>query len=425
MQRATEPIADALHLCVGCRDIERTAPAYRHPPCIPARILPCRYDCAHDVSRLEALDAPGSFGTSARKAPLVHATHLPRAMAHGCDEQGRDSLDTELLRCALAHARGIRPVRLGKAELHAVVLGQPSTAALDRQSERLEPLVEHPARGVHGGSVPKWGFRLGENAGKTDGVALEEHADILHPLFPVARLTGETYVADAICAAPGTTHKVFDLQGHVFGIAVSTPAPPLFQEVLAYLISCQFALLILDACYLGMVHELRIELDQLHADLGDRAHAHQPPCPGERRGHPALKRRRKPALWPPSVVEPGRTVARFALPSPAANSPPSMQGVLDLLPAMREFRGENHLAILIVDEGEASRLGARVEFQAEWPRDFLSHLLLEDEREGIAAKHRRLPGVEQLACPPGMYRVQWLFVRIHKKDFPQHLLLCS
>ena len=62
-----------------------------------------------------------------------------------------------------------------------------------------------------------------------------------------------------------------------------------------------------------------------------------------------------------------------------------MQGVLDLLPAMREFRGENHLAILIVDEGEASRLGARVEFQAEWPHDFLSHLLLEDEREGIAA----------------------------------------
>ena len=45
-----------------------------------------------------------------------------------------------------------------------------------------------------------------------------------------------------------------------------------------------------------MVHELRVELDQLHADLGDRAHVQQPPCPGERRGHPALKRRRKPAL---------------------------------------------------------------------------------------------------------------------------------
>src|SRR5260370_27458137 len=98
-------------------------------------------------------------------------------------------------------------------------------------------------------------------------------------------------------------------------MGVGPPASPFLEEVLADLISCQIALLILNACYFGMVHELRIELDQLHADLCDRAQTHQPPCPGKRIGHSALKRRRKPALWPSSVVEPGRTVPRFALPS--------------------------------------------------------------------------------------------------------------
>ena len=67
-----------------------------------------------------------------------------------------------------------------------------------------------------------------------------------------------------------TKDQMLDLQRDILLPAVGARPTPLFQEVLAYLVPRQLALLIPDPADFGIFQKLRIEAYQLHADPRDR-----------------------------------------------------------------------------------------------------------------------------------------------------------
>src|SRR5262245_53028261 len=76
-----EPIAQALNCASRSRHVEAATRPHRHPPDIAAALCPRRNNRTHHVARLKPPYNPRLLRAGTWKAVLVHAAHLPRAMA--------------------------------------------------------------------------------------------------------------------------------------------------------------------------------------------------------------------------------------------------------------------------------------------------------------------------------------------------------
>ena len=209
---------------------------------------------------------------------------------------------------------------------------------------------------------------------------------------------------------------MLDLQRHACSAAVRASPVPLLQQVLSQFIACESPLLVFDTADLGVLHRLQVELHQFQTESGNRAQAHESLHPRHDVVYPALQGGSKPALGPAPVFEAWLSIPRVALPAAAAYSASISQRMLDGLPSMRQFCGEDHLAAAIVDEREPCGLAARINLEAERFERGRWYLALEDDREGIALEHGGFARGEQKTCSAGMDGVQWPLVGIEYKD---------
>ncbi len=82
------------------------------------------------------------------------------------------------------------------------------------------------------------------------------------------------------------------LQGKVLLPAIGAGARPLVEQILAQLVACKCALLILASLNLGVLHRLEVEANQLHAYRFNGAQSHQSLYPGGDIADATLKRGR-------------------------------------------------------------------------------------------------------------------------------------
>ena len=83
--------------------------------------------------------------------------------------------------------------------------------------------------------------------------------------------------------------NVQDLITRAFRAGVNTTVVKFDQHILPQFKALKLALLILDALYLGVLHQLRVESDQLYGYPLDRICAGESSCPGVDVLDPALK----------------------------------------------------------------------------------------------------------------------------------------
>jgi hypothetical protein len=109
-----------------------------------------------------------------------------------------------------------------------------------------------------------------------------------------------------------------------------------------------------------------------------------------------------------------------ALPSPATDSAPTLQTLLDRFPSVGQFSGKDDFTGRVVHDRYACGLAARVNLDAQWLNDWRLYRTVQDDGEGIASKHRCFPVREQHPRPARMHWIQGVFIRIEDKHFAHH-----
>src|ERR1051326_7027669 len=81
----TKAMMDVGDQALSRGDVEAATSTHGHFAHIGSLLGPARHHSAHEVARLEPLDALVLLGAGPRKPVLVHAAHLPTAMARRSD----------------------------------------------------------------------------------------------------------------------------------------------------------------------------------------------------------------------------------------------------------------------------------------------------------------------------------------------------
>ena len=113
-----------------------------------------------------------------------------------------------------------------------------------------------------------------------------------------------------------------------------------------------------------MLHGLWIEANELHADGRNWAQAPQAVHPGQDVVHAAHEGGGQPALWPAAVFKSGLAITRQSCSAMVAHGSAGIEGSLDLLPSMRQFGCKQHLAAVIIHNGDAGGSRTGVELDA-------------------------------------------------------------
>lgn len=83
----------------------------------------------------------------------------------------------------------------------------------------------------------------------------------------------------------------------------------------------QLALLVLNARDFGVLHQLGVEPDQLHANTGNGGKLVQAYKPRLQVVHPTLERWSQPALWPSPIIEPWLAIMGLSVAATTAQLP--------------------------------------------------------------------------------------------------------
>ena len=247
-----------------------------------------------------------------------------------------------------AYAERVEPVFLRHAEAVTIELGQSAGAGPDRQACRTQGFEKRPPGGVDRCGVSQWCLEPLSNAGQKLGLPFEEFLNRPGPLLLVAFDARDRQIGKTVGTASRLRNDVLHVERHTALCAVDAPASELLQEVLLEFIAGKFALLILDAGDLRVLHPLRVKL---HEFLSNPAHGRKPAKtvdPGERRVDAVLKRRRQPSLRFASIQEPGSAIAEIAAPAAAPQLTPRRQGVSDRGSAVLEISASDRSTMRIV-----------------------------------------------------------------------------
>ena len=166
-------------------------------------------------------------------------------------------------------ASSVEGVRFRNTQRAAVEFGLTTRGQLDRQTGGLQCVGQRPARGVHCCGIAQRCFRVSQDFGQAFFVFGQEVFDAVRGFFLVAALASQRQVGDSVAAALRLGPDVFDLQRHVFGIAVGALAMPFLQQVLAQLVAEQGALLVFHARDFRVLQRLHVKAHQFAAERGD------------------------------------------------------------------------------------------------------------------------------------------------------------
>ncbi len=168
---------------------------------------------------------------------------------------------------------------------------------------------------------------------------------------------------------------------------VSAKMVELQEQVLPQFVARQFALLVLNAADLSVLHQLSVESDQFHRDTLNRIGMAQSLRPRIDVLDATFERRRQPAFGPPPIVEAGPAVAGLSTAATAPDGPARVETLLDLRSAVSDFAGEDDFACLLVDDRDARHSRAGVDLELEIGRLRVEDLALQDDGERSATKH--------------------------------------
>src|SRR5260221_2372024 len=168
-------------------------------------------------------------------------------------------------------------------------------------------MKERPAAGVHSGGILERAPRLCLH------IRIPELVGGLRALSRVTWLAGEGQIADAVRASACLGHDALDVKWPVRRAAVGALPAELLQQILADLITGQFALLVFHPTDLWILQELSIEADYLLGESSNRSKPAEPPHPGQDVADARLQGGWKPAFGASAVVEGGGAVTRRGL----------------------------------------------------------------------------------------------------------------
>ena len=113
------------------RDRESASLPHGDAPDIRAPLGASRDDRFGHVPSAKATNHARPFALGARKAKLVHETHLAALASGRRNDHGHDTRNAQMLWRRRSHTRGVEPMRLGEITCRAVPLGPASGASLD------------------------------------------------------------------------------------------------------------------------------------------------------------------------------------------------------------------------------------------------------------------------------------------------------
>lgn len=249
----------------------------------------------------------------------------------------------------------IEIVSFWEVGLGALKLRFSAGAVDDGDASRLERVGDFPTDAVDGSGIFESRFCvLGSGYYFFSEVRIFDVIGVLLALLGVAGRASEGQVADAVGASQRFRKDMFDLEWRIFRTAIRAFAAVLLQQILANLVAVQRALLILDALYFGVIHQLGIEPDQFKRETIDRIDLAQPVDPSF-----DVVDARHQAWWHPTV----RTgaVQKAGLPIAEVTGPPTttetrtgLKILFDRLASVLKLSSEDDVAIRI-DDSDPSR----------------------------------------------------------------------
>ncbi len=192
VNRPAMAMVDALLPALLRSDIERARGTRQHAPDVDSGIFPSGHHGPHQVAGLIPPMDLLALPVARRKAVLVGAAHLPRAVPGRLYQQRNHTSDCQLFGSTRAHTGCIQPVTFRQVALAPVVLGEAPTARLHRQPRGFEALKEMPSAGIDRRRVCERRLGLGEHPSQDLWSGGEEVSDVLRPFGQVARLTRQT-----------------------------------------------------------------------------------------------------------------------------------------------------------------------------------------------------------------------------------------
>jgi len=271
-QRAVAP-TDVIYL----PDSKTASRSHGHTSNMRARMFACGHNGLDQIVSLEPMHSLVGFRTGAREAVLIHRAHLSPPAPNGLNTPGLQLF--RRLRWIVAHTSRIQPVVFRVAQPNAVLLGAPATPERDRQSQFLERVPNRVSGGVHRRRIRKRLSGLRQYPFQSCWIMCQELSHIPTPLSLVAGMARNEQVADAIASTPRLRVDVLYLKRYILRATVGTLAAPLLQQVLAHLVACQFALLVLNPADDWVLHELGVEADRLYRNPAEWYNHGQTVCP--------------------------------------------------------------------------------------------------------------------------------------------------
>ena len=383
-------------------------------------MLPFLNSHTHQVSQSDAVRTLRPHEVADRETELVGSRPLVLPASRAGHVQ---HLHAGFVRHAVdsAYAERVEPVFLRHAEAVTIELGQSAGAGPDRQACRTQGFEKRPPGGVDRCGVSQWCLEPLSNAGQKLGLPFEEFLNRPGPLLLVAFDARDRQIRKTVGTASRLRNDVLHVERHTALCAVDAPASELLQEVLLEFIAGKFALLILDAGDLRVLHPLRVKL---HEFLSNPAHGRKPAKtvdPGERRVDAVLKRRRQPSLRFASIQEPGSAIAEIAAPAAAPQLTPRRQGVSDRGSAVLEIDEVERVMrffLILPNDRDAGLLRARIDLHDDLLHDRIGKRPVDDaDREGLQFVYAGPAGLQELSRSCGPTGHQRFVVLVQDKDF--------
>ena len=383
-------------------------------------MLPFLNSHTHQVSQSDAVRTLRPHEVADRETELVGSRPLVLPASRAGHVQ---HLHARIVRHAVdsTDAERIEPVFLRHAEAVTIVLGQSAGAGPNRQARCTQGVKKRPPGGVDRRGVAERRLQLLSNTCQKLGLTLEKLLNRLGSLLLVAFDAGDRQIGKTVGTASCLRNDVLHVERHVALCAVDAPASELLQEVLLEFIAGKFALLILDAGDLRVLHPLRVKL---HEFLSNPAHGRKPAKtvdPGERRVDAVLKRRRQPSLRFASIQEPGSAIAEIAAPAAAPQLTPRRQGVSDRGSAVLEIDEVERVMrffLILPNDRDAGLLRAWIDLHDDLLHDRIGKRPVDDaDREGLQFVYAGPAGLQELSRSCGPAGHQRFVVLVQDKDF--------
>lgn len=325
----------------------------------------------------------------------------------------------------IANRERVGGVRFRQSSTRAVVLRQPARPGSHWHAEPSEFASELEASGIHDGCSLQGSLCLGEYPPKPFRGIAEEVLDGQGSFGLIARFAAQREIADPVRTAKSLWPDVLDLQRYALGAAVGAGASPLFEEVLADLVSGECALLVLGRGQVASgTHGMDVEGDAFDVDLGNGEQTTETGCEAEDCVDAVPQRRGQPSFVSGAVVESRLAVTEIGRSASATVLRTLTHLLADLRTAMDEFDGVQPFAsgvrfitVGVSSHGDPCSGGTGIDAQRDSADGgLLSDAILEPDRERRVACDDSAASGEEFTCACGVARHERTSALVEDRD---------